>query len=71
MRYFSNLILISLGSLLLIGILANGQQPVETKRVLILLTAQIGAPGYVLAEECMRNAGAPMAIQKALQVSIV
>jgi len=71
MRYFSNLILISLGSLLLIGILANGQQPVEAKRVLILLTAQIGAPGYVLAEEGMRNAGAPMAIQKALEVSIV
>ena len=71
MRYIRKLILFSLGSLLLIVTLANGQQPDETKRVLILLAGQLGVPGYVLAEEGMRTAGAPMAIQKALESPIV
>ena len=71
MRYIRKLILFSLGSLLLIVTLANGQQPVETKRVLILLAGQLGVPGYVLAEEGMRTVGAPMAIQKALESPIV
>ena len=57
MRYIRKLILFSLGSLLLIVTLANGQQPDETKRVLILLAGQMGVPGYVLAEEGMRTAG--------------
>jgi len=53
-HFSRKLILISLGSLLLIVNLANGQQPKETKRVLILITGQKNVPGYVLAEEAMR-----------------
>ena len=71
MRYIRKLILSSLGSLLLIATLANGHQTDETKRILILLAGQMGVPGYVLAEEEMRTAGAPMAIQKALVSTIV
>ena len=71
MRYIRKLILSSLGSLLLIVTLANSQQPYEAKRVLILLAGQMGVPGYVLAEEGMRTAGAQMAIQKALVSTIV
>ena len=51
--------------------LANNQQPDQTKRVLILRAGQMGVPEYVLAEEGMRTAGAPRAIQKALESPIV
>lgn len=54
MRYIRILILISLGSLLLIVNVASGQQPKETKRVLILIVGQKGVPGYVLSEGGMR-----------------
>jgi hypothetical protein len=53
-RYIRKLILIFLGSLLLIVNLASGQQPKETKRVLILITGQKNVPGYVLSEEGIR-----------------
>jgi len=45
------LVLIFLGSLLLVVSLANGQQTKDTKRVLILITGQMGLPGYELARE--------------------
>lgn len=53
-RYFRKFILISLGILLLIVNSASGQQPKETKRVLILFTVQKGMPGRILVEEGMR-----------------
>ena len=39
---------------MLISNLASGQQPKETKRVLILIVGQKGVPGYVLSEGGMR-----------------
>ena len=50
------MILISLGSLLLIVNLASGQQPKETKRVLILITGQMDVPGYELSRKGMQTA---------------
>ena len=58
-------------ALILMGTLANSKLPVEAKRVLILFTGLIGVPGYVFADEGMRTARAPMAIQEALEVSII
>jgi hypothetical protein len=34
---------------------ASGQQTKETKRVLILITGQLGAPGYEIAREAMES----------------
>jgi PAS domain S-box-containing protein len=55
-RYVRKMILISLGSLLLIVNLASGQQPKETKRVLILITGQMDVPGYELSRKGMHAA---------------
>jgi PAS domain S-box-containing protein len=53
-RYIRMVILISLGSLLMIGNVAGVQQPKEAKRVLMLFSGQKDLPGQILAEEGMR-----------------
>jgi len=50
------LVLISLGNLLLIVNSVGGQQPKETKRVLILITGQMDVPGYELSRKGMQTA---------------
>jgi len=49
------LCVIILGSLVLIALPASGQQTKETKRVLILITGQLGVPGYEIAREAMES----------------
>lgn len=51
--YILTQMLIAIGGALLLVYPACGQMPKETKRVLILLTGQLGVPGYELAKEGM------------------